>query len=61
MVGKALYEGILLGTPLAPFFVTRLQGRRPILEDLTAMDPALHRSLQQVWPLADSAAGVATR
>ncbi|KAK9789956.1 hypothetical protein WJX73_003575 [Symbiochloris irregularis] len=43
--GKALYDGILLDVCLAPFFVARLQGRRPILEDLGGLDPALHRSL----------------
>ena len=45
VLGKALYEGILLDVSLAPFFVARLQGRRPLLEDLAGLDPALHRSL----------------
>lgn len=27
LLGKALFEGILLGAPLAPFFVARLQAR----------------------------------
>ncbi|CAL8465528.1 g5064 [Coccomyxa elongata] len=43
--GKALYEGILLDTPLAPFFVGRLQGRRPLFDELAALDPDLHRNL----------------
>ncbi|KAK9903317.1 hypothetical protein WJX75_002686 [Coccomyxa subellipsoidea] len=43
--GKALYEGILLDTPLAPFFVARLQGRRPMFDELAALDPELHRNL----------------
>lgn len=46
--GKALYEGILLDTPLAPFFVAKLQGRYPLFDDLQAFDPELHRSLVQL-------------
>ncbi|KAK9815844.1 hypothetical protein WJX72_010650 [[Myrmecia] bisecta] len=46
--GKALYEGILLDMPLAPFFVARLQGRRPLFDELAALDPELHRSLVQL-------------
>jgi len=34
VVGKALYEGILLDLPLAPFLVARLQGRRPMFDEL---------------------------
>ena len=48
MVGKALYEGILINVALAPFFVARLQGRSPAFDDLAALDPGLHRSLLQV-------------
>ena len=29
VLGRALYEGVLLDLPLAPFFVARLQGRHP--------------------------------
>ncbi len=47
MVGKALYEGILINVALAPFFVTRLQGRTPTLDDLATLDPGLHKSLVQ--------------
>lgn len=46
--GKALYEGILLDTPLAPFFVAKLQGRYPLFDDLQAFDPEMHRSLVQL-------------
>ena len=46
--GKALYEGILLDTPLAPFFVAKLQGQYPLFDDLQAFDPELHRSLVQL-------------
>ncbi len=48
VVGKALYEGILLDLPLAPFFVARLQGRRPMFDELSALDPELYRSLVQL-------------
>ena len=30
ILGRALYEGVLLDLPLAPFFVARLQGRHPL-------------------------------
>lgn len=45
VLGKALYEGILLQVPLAPFFVARLQGRLPTLDDLSFLDPEVHRNL----------------
>ncbi|KAL0028291.1 hypothetical protein WJX79_007793 [Trebouxia sp. C0005] len=48
VVGKALYEGILLDLPLAPFFVARLQGRRPMFDELSALDPEVYRSLVQL-------------
>lgn len=53
--GKALYEGILLDTPLAPFFVAKLQGRYPLFDDLQAFDPELHRSLVQLKRSAPTA------
>jgi ubiquitin-protein ligase E3 C len=46
--GKALYEGILLDNPFAPFFTAVLQGRRPAFNDLAPMDPDLYRSLAQL-------------
>lgn len=48
LLGKALYEGILVDVPLAPFFVARLQGRTPMFDDLASLDQGLHRSLVQV-------------
>jgi ubiquitin-protein ligase E3 C len=45
MVGKALYEGILVNVSFAPFFVARLQGRTPLFDDLATLDPELHKSL----------------
>lgn len=48
VVGKALYDGILLDVPLASFFIARLQGRRPMFDELAALDTELHRSLLQL-------------
>jgi hypothetical protein len=57
VLGRALYEGVLLDLPLAPFFVARLQGRWPLLEELAALDPEVYRSLLHLkrydGPLAD--------
>ncbi|PNH11212.1 E3 ubiquitin-protein ligase [Tetrabaena socialis] len=48
MFGKALYEGILLPVPFAHFFVSRLQGRQPLFDDLATLDPELHKNLLMV-------------
>ncbi|KAI7846263.1 hypothetical protein COHA_000243 [Chlorella ohadii] len=45
VLGRALYEGVLLDCPLAPFFVSRLQGRWPLFDELQALDPEVYRSL----------------
>jgi len=45
MVGKAMYEGMLIDLPLAPFFILRLQGRRPLFDDLQLLDEEIYRSL----------------
>ena len=48
ILGKALFEGLLVDLPLAPFFVARLQGRHPCLDDLGTLDGDLHRSILQI-------------
>ncbi|PRW44359.1 E3 ubiquitin- ligase UPL7 [Chlorella sorokiniana] len=48
VLGRALYEGVLLDCPLAPFFVSRLQGRWPLFDELQALDPEVYRSLVQL-------------
>ncbi|KAL4428287.1 hypothetical protein ABPG75_002376 [Micractinium tetrahymenae] len=48
VLGRALYEGLLLDLPLAPFFVSRLQGRWPLFDELQALDPEVYRSLMQL-------------
>jgi ubiquitin-protein ligase E3 C len=48
MVGKAMYEGMLLEVELAPLFVMALQKWHPALEDLSSLDETLYKSLLQV-------------
>ena len=48
LVGKALYEGILLDLALAPPLVMALQGGRPGLDDLASVDPGLASGLAAV-------------
>ncbi|EIE22502.1 HECT-domain-containing protein [Coccomyxa subellipsoidea C-169] len=45
MVGKALYEGILLEVPLAGFFLKKLLRRGCDLNDLPSLDAELYRQL----------------
>ena len=52
VVGKAMYEGLLLDVALAPLFVMALQRRAPALEDLATLDETLYKSLLQVRPLS---------
>ena len=45
LLGKALYEGILVEPRFATFFLRKLLGRANSLDDLSSLDPHLHRSL----------------
>ncbi|KAJ7524180.1 hypothetical protein O6H91_18G080700 [Diphasiastrum complanatum] len=45
IVGKALYEGILLEYSFSPIFVSKLLGRNSFLEELSGLDFELHRNL----------------
>lgn len=45
MVGKALWEGILIELPLAPFFLRKVRGAPCDVDDLPTLDPQLARSL----------------
>eukprot|EP00741_Cyanophora_paradoxa_P002456 tig00000076_g2380.t1 len=45
LLAKALYEGIVVEIPLAPFFLLKLLGRRPTIEDLPTLDAPLYKSL----------------
>lgn len=48
ILGKALYEGLLIDIPLAPFFLRKLQGQTLMFDDLATLDSELHRTLIQV-------------
>jgi len=48
MVGKALYEGILVELPLATFFMNKLLGRPNQVGDLYSLDPELARHLMSI-------------
>ncbi|XP_057818767.2 E3 ubiquitin-protein ligase UPL7 isoform X1 [Cryptomeria japonica] len=45
VVGKALYEGILLDYCFSHVFVRKLLGRYSFLDELSGLDPELHRNL----------------
>ncbi|KDR68274.1 hypothetical protein GALMADRAFT_1354749 [Galerina marginata CBS 339.88] len=45
IVGKALYEGILMDTPFATFFLSKWLDRKTHFDDLPSLDPDLYRSL----------------
>ena len=45
VLGKALYEGILVELPLAGFFLNRLLGRTNTINDMPSLDPQLYSSL----------------
>lgn len=46
MVGKAVWEGILLELPLAPFFLKKFRGAQPDVDDLPSLDPEMAKNLQ---------------
>jgi ubiquitin-protein ligase E3 C len=46
VLGKAVYEGILLELPLAGFFLKKFQNLRSNdISDLPSLDPELHKQL----------------
>ncbi|KAK9153824.1 hypothetical protein Sjap_001304 [Stephania japonica] len=48
IVGKALYEGILLDYSFSHVFVQKILGRYSFLDDLSMLDPELYRNLMYV-------------
>lgn len=48
IVGKALYEGILLDFYFSHVFVHKLLGRYSFLDELSTLDPELYRNLMYV-------------
>lgn len=47
MLGKALYENLLVELPLAEFFLSKLAGKHSDVDvhQLASLDPVLHRNL----------------
>ncbi|KAJ2000095.1 ubiquitin-protein ligase (E3), partial [Coemansia thaxteri] len=45
VIGKALYEGVLVDAPFAPFFLGRFLGQQPGFNDLPTLDEDLYRGL----------------
>lgn len=48
VVGKALYEGILLDYSFSHVFIQKLLGRYSFLDELSTLDPELYRNLMYV-------------
>jgi hypothetical protein len=48
LMGKALWDGVLLDAALAPFFVHKLTGQHSYLEELPQLDAVLYQSLMQL-------------
>lgn len=53
ILGKAIYEGILMDVPFASFLLSMMCGRRYMtmyssLDELSSLDPALDKSLRFV-------------
>ena len=45
IVGKALYEGVLIELPLAGFFLSKILGQFNFVDDLPSLDEELYRNL----------------
>ncbi|TFK19059.1 ubiquitin protein ligase [Coprinopsis marcescibilis] len=45
VLGKAMYEGILVDVAFAGFFLARWLGKQSFLDDLASLDPELYRGL----------------
>ncbi|ORE07744.1 HECT-domain-containing protein [Rhizopus microsporus var. microsporus] len=45
IIGKAVYEGILLDVPFASFFLKKCLGKVNYLDDLSSLDPELYKGL----------------
>lgn len=48
MLGKAMYEGIIVELPLAAFFLKKLRGVSSDLNDLPSLDRQLYRNLLEL-------------
>lgn len=45
VLGKALYDGILVDIAFAPFFLAKMLGRESSINDLASLDPELYQGL----------------
>ena len=54
VLGKAVFEGIVVTLPLAGFFLNNVLGRPNVLEDLNTLDPQLFTSLTQLKNMEDA-------
>ncbi|CAE7132589.1 unnamed protein product [Rhizoctonia solani] len=45
VLGKAMYDGILVDVAFAPFFLAKMLGRQSYLDDLASLDPELYQGL----------------
>ena len=48
IIGKALFEGILLKATFAPFFLNKMVNKSNQVDDLKALDNQLYKNLLQV-------------
>ncbi|KAJ9122361.1 hypothetical protein QFC22_001783 [Naganishia vaughanmartiniae] len=48
VLGKALYEGVLVDVAFAGFFLAKWLGRQSYLDDLASLDPELYKGLVQL-------------
>ena len=46
VVGRALYEGILLETKFANFFLRKMQGKNNYLSELESLDKEIYKNLK---------------
>ena len=53
ILGKALYDGILLNAPLAPMFAAALRGKPPTFDDLATIEPQVFKSLSELRRFGD--------
>jgi hypothetical protein len=48
MLGKSLYEGMLLELPLAAFFLKKMRGGVCDVNDMLSLDPEVYKHLLQL-------------
>eukprot|EP00286_Rhodomonas_abbreviata_P029160 CAMPEP_0181295514 /NCGR_PEP_ID=MMETSP1101-20121128/4191_1 /TAXON_ID=46948 /ORGANISM="Rhodomonas abbreviata, Strain Caron Lab Isolate" /LENGTH=1052 /DNA_ID=CAMNT_0023400277 /DNA_START=89 /DNA_END=3247 /DNA_ORIENTATION=+ len=48
IVGKAIYDGILIELRMAPFFLRKMLGKEMFFDDLKSLDPELYKNLMFV-------------